>query len=149
MLPMLTEQILVNDEMIGQSVVRTGSRLLEEPTLDKRLVGDLRSLSLDLLLTCPPEAGWKGPCTGEEPGSGVPTLQGHETLGDLQLPTPLEIGILVILLGPSSGMTEVTIPRPWPPNAENRSWPRKASRGAQDPPSHQQTGTLLSSWCLI
>lgn len=135
--------------MIGKSLAKTGSWLLEEPTLDKWLVGDLRSLSLDLSLTCPPEAGWKGPCTGKEPGSGVPPLQGHEILGDLQLPTPLEAGTLTTLLGPSNGVMEVTTPHPGPPNAENLSWPRKASSGAQDPPSHQQTGTILSSHYLI
>lgn len=50
------------------------------------LVSDLSGLSLDLLLTRPPGAGWGA-------GSGVPAPRGHTTLGDLQLPTPLEVGI--------------------------------------------------------
>lgn len=96
-------------------LARTGSWLLEAPTLDKRPVGGLRSLSLDLLLTCPPGAGWTGPCSGKETGSAVPTLQGHETLGSLRHPAPLEVGTLVTLPGPSHGTAEVTAPLPCPP----------------------------------
>lgn len=91
-------------------LVRADSWPLGEPTLDKGLVGSLRSLGLDPLLTRTPGPGWRGQVweTALEPWAVGPWT----TLGPqrLQKQRPL-----LILLGPSSDTVAVLAPPPQPP----------------------------------
>lgn len=106
-LPTLTGRLCPRTDGV---LAEAGSRLLKE-------LSDLRGLSLDLLLTRPPGAGWGA-------GSGGPAPQGHATLGDLQLPTPLEVGVSAYPAGTiqrESGGDSVTGTR-GQPDSGGRRW---------------------------
>lgn len=119
-------------------LARAGSRLPEEPTLEKCLACDLRGFSPHPLLACPPgeDSGAHGLkrdqlWSAHSPGARRPrvSFSSHR---------PQKQGCLAYPAGEAQWADAVTAPPPWettPPGP----------RAAGDPPSHQQTGTILSS----